>query len=46
MEITTRPKALHSLGIESMLNEETIVQWAGVFVEVIETVQRFYLMLI
>ena len=36
-EKTTRPKALHSPGIESMLYEETVVQWMGVFMEVIET---------
>ena len=35
-EKTTRPKASHSPGIESLLYEETIVYWAGVFVEVIE----------
>ena len=27
-----------------MLNEQNIVYWAGVFMEVIETVQQFYLM--
>ena len=36
-EKTTRPKDSHSVGIESMLNEETIVYWSGIFVEVIET---------
>ena len=36
-EKTTRPKALHSPGIESMLYEEIFVQRAVVFMEVIET---------
>ena len=36
-EKTTRPKASHSPGKDSMLYEETIVQWVGVIVEVIET---------
>ena len=35
-EKTTRPKASHSLGIESMLYEETIISWVDAFVEVIE----------
>ena len=38
-EKTTRPKASYSPEIESMLNEEIIVYWAGVFMEVIETVR-------
>ena len=35
-EKTTRLKA-YSPGIESMLYEETIALWMGIFVEVIET---------
>ena len=36
-EKTTSPKASQSPGIESMLYEETIIQWMGVIVKVIKT---------